>query len=161
MVHFVQKNVQEMVFVIMENVNVILVFKVMIVQHQLNVLEWLKIQTVITQLSLVVSLFVCLFFFLFQKKLFFGSRRFLISLLLPPTTSSSFFLSFLLGGNGRCFRNRCYCAPGFLGNDCATPAPCEDGCSENGHCQDGALFLRNFFTAILAYRLVMFSLIDI
>jgi tenascin len=40
-------------------------------------------------------------------------------------------------GNGRCFRNRCYCAPGFMGDDCATTMPCEDGCSDNGHCQDG------------------------
>ena len=78
-VQFVQKNVQEMVFVIMENVNVILVFKVMIVQHRLNVLEWLKIQTVITRPSLVVSLFVCLFFFVclfvfFQKKIIFTAH---------------------------------------------------------------------------------------
>ena len=120
-------------------VNVTLVSRVKIVQHQLNVLEWYQIQTVITRQSPVVSL--C---FVLLSNFFFWLTSCLISLLLPPTTSSpcSFFL-FSQGGNGRCFRNRCYCAPGFLGDDCATPAPCEDGCSENGHCQDGAF--QNFY----------------
>jgi hypothetical protein len=51
----VQKNAQEMVFVTMENVNVTLVSRVKIVQHQLNVLEWYQIQTVITRPSPVVE----------------------------------------------------------------------------------------------------------
>ena len=37
-------------------------------------------------------------------------------------------------GHGRCLRGRCYCGPGWIGDDCGVPLPCPDSCSEHGHC---------------------------
>ena len=51
--------------------------------------------------------------------------------------------------NGYCMDNKCYCTPGFYGNDCSkTNKKCVNNCSDKGECVEGRCVCNKSYAGI-------------
>ena len=51
--------------------------------------------------------------------------------------------------NGYCLLNKCYCVPGFYGNDCSqTNKKCVNNCSDKGECVEGRCVCKKSYAGI-------------
>jgi hypothetical protein len=54
----------------------------------------------------------------------------------------------MCSGHGVCARGRCFCHPGWLGDDCAHQAPCPEDCLGHGTCANGLCYCNPGWTGV-------------